>query len=87
MTEQIEIPGSSEELEAQDIEMEAIVRASSAGLGARKWEDVLTLGETRRLIVLADEGAGTWGHEPEQLQRMKESVAFIESKTDMGNGR
>ena len=82
MNEQIEIPGSSEEMEAEDIEMAAVIRASNAGIGASEWESVLTLGEMRRLIELADEGFGTLVHEPEQLQSMKECVARIESKTD-----
>jgi len=70
------------EKEADDIEMDAADKAYSAGLGVGEWEAFLTLGQTRRLIELADAGFGTWAREPHQLERMKHITSHIESKTD-----
>lgn len=68
--------------EADKIEMRAADEAYAAGLGVGEWEAFLTLGETRRLIELAELGHGTWSREPDQLDRMKRQVRHIESKTE-----
>ena len=59
----LEIPGSSEAQEAEDIEMRAADRAYRAGLGASEWEAFLTGDEWRRLKILAIAGCGTWGRD------------------------
>lgn len=76
------MPLTGLEKEADDIEMEAADKAYSSGLGVSEWEAFLTLGQTRRLIELADAGFGTWAREPDRLAGMKEEVRYIESKTD-----
>lgn len=63
------------EKEADDIEMEAADKAYSAFLGVGEWEAFLTLGQTRRLIELAEAGFGTWAREPHRLEQMKSEVS------------
>ena len=69
----IEIPGSSEACEADDIEMGAADCAYKAGLCFGEWEAFLTPDEVDRLILLGAPGIGTWGHEPHSLERAKSS--------------
>lgn len=68
--------------EANDIEMEAADDSYDAGLGVSEWEAFLSLKQTKRLIELAERGAGTWAREPARLEQMKRQVSRIESKTN-----
>jgi hypothetical protein len=59
------------ELEANHIENMAAKRSYDCGLGAGEWEALLEPDEITRLIELGQQGFGTWGSEPETLERMK----------------
>ena len=67
----IEIPGSSEACEADDIEMRAADRLYNAGFGVSEWDSFLEPEEMDRLIVLGESGFGTWASEPHSLERAK----------------
>jgi hypothetical protein len=59
------------EVEASRIEIGASKRSIDCGFGASEWEAFLEPAETDRLIKLGEQGYGTWGSEPETLERMK----------------
>lgn len=59
------------EVEANYIENKAAKRSYDCGFGVSEWEAFLEPEETARLIELGEQGYGTWGSEPQTLDRMK----------------
>ncbi len=57
--------------EANRIENRAAKRSYDCGFGVSEWEAFLEPAETDRLIELGEQGYGTWGSEPQTLERMK----------------
>lgn len=66
------IPKSQEDI-AQDIEMDAAMRAYNCGLGVGEWEAFLNPQEKAALNTLAKEGYGTWGKERNQKECTRSS--------------
>lgn len=60
------------EVEANNIENKAAKRSYDCGFGVSEWEAFLEPEETIRLIELGEQGYGTWGSEPQTLDRMKQ---------------
>jgi hypothetical protein len=59
------------EAEANNIENRAAKKSYDCGFGVSEWEAFLEPEETNRLIELGEQGFGTWGREPETIERMK----------------